>query len=406
MVAESQPGHIDQIKQTNAGAVYRLIDQLGPVSRIDLSRYAQLAPASITKIVREMLAAHLVQETEIQEPGSRGRPAVGLIVETEAWHYLSMRISRGEINLALRDLSSKLVVEELLPLPLTDEVPFLQRIIGHIDTFFIRHQQKLERLTSIAITLPGIIDTQSGIIRRMPFYDDVRDVPLGDTLSSRTGVPVFIQHDISAWTMTEALFGASRGARDVIQVVIDHNVGAGVITGGRLLHAGSSSLVEIGHTQVDPYGKRCYCGNHGCLETIASVESVLELARTRMKQSMSSMLHQQPLTVEWLCEAALKGDLLARDIISGVGDNVGRILAIMVNLFNPQKILIGSPFNQAADVLFPAITACIRQQSLPAYSQHIAVEKTRFLNRGTMSGAALVKDALYNGSLLIRLLQG
>ena len=69
VAADSQPGHIDQIKQTNAGAVYRLIDQLGPVSRIDLSRLAQLAPASITKIVREMLEAHLVQETEIQEPG-------------------------------------------------------------------------------------------------------------------------------------------------------------------------------------------------------------------------------------------------------------------------------------------------------------------------------------------------
>ena len=89
MVAENQPGHIDQIKQTNAGAVYRLIDQLGPVSRIDLSRLAQLAPASITKIVREMLEAHLVQELEIKEAGNRGRPAVGLVVETEAWHYLT-----------------------------------------------------------------------------------------------------------------------------------------------------------------------------------------------------------------------------------------------------------------------------------------------------------------------------
>lgn len=406
MVADSQPGHIDQIKQTNAGAVYRLIDQLGPVSRIDLSRLAQLAPASITKIVREMLEAHLVQETEIQEPGSRGRPAVGLMVETEAWHYLALRVSRGEIHLALRDLSSKLVVEERLELPLQDPTALLHRIITHIDHFFIRHQGKLERLTSIAITLPGIIDTESGIVHRMPFYDDVKDMPLGETLSAHTGVPVYIQHDISAWTMAEALFGASRGARDVIQVVIDHNVGAGVITDGRLLHAGSSSLVEIGHTQVDPYGKRCYCGNHGCLETIASVESVLELAQVRMHQSMSSMLHQQPLTVESLCEAALQGDLLAKDIITSVGSNVGRILAIMVNLFNPQKILIGSPFNQAADILFPAISDCIRQQSLPAYSQHISVERTQFSNRGTMAGAALVKDALYSGSLLIRLLQG
>jgi transcriptional regulator of PTS gene len=252
VVADSQPGHIDQIKQTNAGAVYRLIDQLGPVSRIDLSRLAQLAPASITKIVREMLEAHLVQETEIQEPGSRGRPAVGLVVETEAWHYLSLRISRGEIFLALRDLSSKLVVEDRLELPLNAEQPLLDAIVTHIDQFFIRHQQRLERLTAIAITMPGIIDTENGIVHRMPFYDDVKEMPLGEVLKNHTGVPVYIQHDISAWTMAEALFGASRGARDVIQVVIDHNVGAGVITDGRLLHAGSSSLVEIGHTQVDP----------------------------------------------------------------------------------------------------------------------------------------------------------
>ena len=283
MVADSQPGHIDQIKHTNAGAVYRLIDQLGPVSRIDLSRLAQLAPASITKIVREMLEAHLVQETEIQEPGSRGRPAVGLVVETEAWHYLSLRISRGEIFLALRDLSSKLVVEDRLELPLNAEQPLLDAILTHIDQFFIRHQQRLERLTAIAITLPGIIDTENGIVHRMPFYENVKEMPLGDVLENHTGVPAYIQHDISAWTMAEALFGASRGARDVIQVVIDHNVGAGVITDGRLLHAGSSSLVEIGHTQVDPYGKRCYCGNHGCLETIASVESVLELAQIKGK---------------------------------------------------------------------------------------------------------------------------
>ncbi len=406
MVADSQPGHIDQIKQTNAGAVYRLIDQLGPVSRIDLSRLAQLAPASITKIVREMLEAHLVQETEIQDPGSRGRPAVGLKVETDAWHYLSLRINRGTIQIALRDLSSKSVAEEELELPLDDPQPLLTRIVTHIDQFFIRHQHKLERLTAIAITLPGIIDTENGIVHRMPFYLDVKEMPLGETLEKHTGVPVYIQHDISAWTMAELLFGASRGARDVIQVVIDHNVGAGVITDGRLLHAGSSSLVEIGHTQVDPWGKRCYCGNHGCLETIASIESVLELAQARMSQSMSSRLHEQPLTVTSLCEAAQQGDLLAKDIISGVGTHVGRIIAIMVNLFNPQKILIGSPFNQAADTLFPAIADCIRQQALPAYSKHITVESTQFSNQGTMAGAALVKDAMYNGSLLIRLLQG
>ncbi|WKV51086.1 MULTISPECIES: ROK family transcriptional regulator [Dickeya] len=405
MIVSGQPGHIDQIKQMNAGGVYRLIDENGPISRIELSKRAQLAPASITKIVRELMEAHLVRETEYQEMGSRGRPAIGLVLDTEAWHYLSVRISNQVMTLALRDLSGHLVVEELVDLPTEHPQSLLERILIEIDQFFIRHQRKLERLTAIAITSPGMVDSSTGMIHRMPFYD-VEEMAIGPELEKRTGVPVYLQHDICAWTMAEALFGASRGCQNVIQIVIDHNVGAGVITGGRILHAGSRTLVEIGHTQVDPYGKRCYCGNHGCLETVASIESMLELAQQRLKGSMSSLLHGSPLTVESLCDAALKGDQLAKDIIVDVGNNVGRITAIMVNLFNPEKILIGSPLNQAADILYPAIIDCIRRQALPAYSHQLQVTSTHFYNQGTVPGAALIKDALYNGSLLIKLMQG
>jgi len=405
VIVEGQPGHIDQIKQINAGTVYRLIDQFGPISRIELSKKAQLAPASITKIVRELLQAHLVQETEYQEPGSRGRPAVGLILDTQAWHYLSARISLGTLTLSLRDLSSKLVVEDIVPLPAENPVPFLDRVVAHIDSFFILHQRKLERLTAMAITLPGMIDAPRGIIQKMPFYP-VESVPLGPVLAERSGLPVFIQHDIAAWTKAESLYGASRGYRNVIQVVIDDNVGAGVITGGQVLHGNTSSVVEIGHTQVDPYGKRCYCGNHGCLETLASIDNILELVRQRLAVANNSLLNSQPVTVENLCDAANRGDALARDVIIGVGQNVGRILAIMVNLFNPEKVLIGSPLNQAKAILHPAIMSCIQQQCLPAYSENIQLESTQFFNHGTMPGAALVKDALYNGSLLVKLLQG
>lgn len=405
MIVEGQPGHIDQIKQINAGTVYRLIDQFGPISRIELSKRAQLAPASITKIVRELVQAHLVQETEYQEPGSRGRPAIGLVLDTQAWHYLSARIGLGTVTLSLRDLSSKLVVEEQLSLPAEGSAPFLTRLVALIDQFFIRHQSRLERLTAMAITLPGMIDSSRGIIQKMPFYQ-ADDVAIGPELAERSGLPVFVQHDIAAWTKAESLYGASRGFRNVIQVVIDDNVGAGVITGGQVLHGRTSSVVEIGHTQVDPYGKRCYCGNHGCLETLASIDNILELAKARLNLAEHSLLHDQPITVETLCDAANRGDALARDIIVGVGQNVGRIVAIMVNLFNPEKILIGSPLNLAKSTLHPAIMSCIQQQALPAYSEHIELESTYFDNHGTMPGAALIKDALYNGSLLVKLLQG
>ncbi|MEG0055538.1 sugar metabolism global transcriptional regulator Mlc [Hafnia sp.] len=406
MIAESQPGHIDQIKQINAGAVYRLIDQHGQISRIELSKRAQLAPASITKIVRELLEAHLVQETEFQDLGSRGRPAVGLILDTVAWHYLCVRVGHGVMTLALRDLSSKLVAENDIDLPAQAEQPLLERIINEIDQFFIRHQNKLERLTAIAITLPGLINSAKGMVHRMPFYADVCDMPLGPELEQHTGLPVFLQHDICAWTMAESLFGAGEGCGNMLQVVIDHDVGAGVITDGRLLNGGRHSVVEIGHTQVDPYGKQCYCGNHGCLETVAGLDHILDLAQQRLPLSPSSLLHNGPITIDAICQAAMQGDQLSKDIISSVGNNVGRILAIMVNLFNPDKILIGSPLNQASAILFPSINAAIQQQSLPYYAHGLNVEATHFRNNGTMPAAALVKEALYNGSLLVQLLQG
>ncbi|WP_168395544.1 sugar metabolism global transcriptional regulator Mlc [Erwinia amylovora] len=405
MITDSLPGHIDHIKQMNAGIVYRLIDRYGPVSRIDLSKKASLSPASITKIVRELLQAHLVKESEFHEAGSRGRPATGLVLDSQAWHFLSVRIGHGEIDIALRDLSTQLVAEQQLPLPAVAEEPLLARILQHIERFFILHQHRLERLTAIAFTLSGSINSRTGIVQHLPFYQ-ADNLPLGPEMEKRSGLPVFIQNDICAWTRAESLFGASRDASDIIQVVIGQNVGAAVMTTGQLLHGGGNTMAEIGHIQVDPCGQRCYCGNRGCLETVAGIDNILKLAAQRLSASTGSVLHNQPLTIDNLCDAALHGDRLACDIIVGVGSSLGRILAIMVNLFHPQKILIGSPLNRARSVLFPAIVGCIRQQALPTLSAELSVESTRWVQSGTLSGAALVKDALYNGSLLIRLLQG
>ena len=188
--------------------------------------------------------------------------------------------------------------------------------------------------------------------------------------------------------------------------MIDETVGAGVISGGQLLHKRGRALVEIGHTQIDPYGQQCYCGNHGCLETVASTGSLLQLAAQRLSSQPDSLLPREPLTIASLCAAAQQGDRLARDVIAGVGHHIGRILAMMVNIFNPQQILIGSPLNQAADVLFPAVSSTIRQQALPAYSNEIQLAPTSLSDPGTHGAAALIKDSLYSGHLLVKLLQG
>ncbi|WP_166304181.1 sugar metabolism global transcriptional regulator Mlc [Photorhabdus cinerea] len=405
MSMDGQPSHIDQIKQNNIGTVYRLIDQYGPISRIELSKKAQLAPASITKIVRELVDAHLVMETEFLDLGFRGRPATGLRLASESWHFLCVSISLGNLMLGLRDLSGKLIVEDVLPLPANNDKSFLDRIVDEIDSFFSRYQSCLERLTAISITINAIVDPTKGLIYSSPYYQ-VQELPISEYLHRRTGLPVFLQHEITAWTIAESLYGAAKNCQNIIQIVIDENIGAGVIIAGQTLHSDNRSVMEIGHIQAEPNGELCQCGNLGCLETFANISHILSRTKQLLTTAPDSLLNYESLTIESLCQAANKSDILAMDIIRDIGVKIGRIIAIMVNLFNPEKILIGSPLNACQQILYPIINECIKQQSLPVYSKQVTLVATEFNNSGTLSAVASVKKALYDGSLLINLMKG
>ncbi|MEQ4923460.1 sugar metabolism global transcriptional regulator Mlc [Proteus hauseri] len=401
----NQPSHIDHVKQFNLGAVFRLIDEHGPISRISLSKKAELAPASITKITRELVEAHLIHETEFPGLGFRGRPAVGLKLESKGWHFLCIRINDGNLLFSLRELDSNLVVEDTFDFPKSYSDDFLHHFLVVIDKFFERYQSYVERLTAISVTMNAIVDPISGVIHSSPYYC-VKDIPLAEQIHKKTGVAVFLQHNVTAWTMAESLYGGAKKTTDVLQIVIDDIVGAGVITGGRTLHSHSHSAVEIGHTKVIDSQNSCYCGAKGCLETEVALPYLLKKAQVLAIANPDSLLNRYPITAESLCDAILVGDKQAVEIINLVANRLGFILAVMVNTFNPQKILIGSPLCRAKSIFFPLLLRNIQNHVLPRYAQTLIIEETELRNKGTLPAAALVKEALYNGSLLIELMQG
>ncbi|WP_413110492.1 ROK family transcriptional regulator [Thaumasiovibrio sp. DFM-14] len=406
----AQPGHIDHIKRNNAGSVYRLIDQQGPISRIELSKRSQLAPASITKITRELMDAHLIQETQIIEPASRGRPAIGLKTLNEGWQFMSIRLGRGYLTIALHEHGGDLLIDERHNLSDTEQEPLLQKIISEINTFFARHVKEVDRVTSIAISLPGLINAQEGVVLQMPHYN-IKNMPLGPRIHEATGLPVFIANDTHAWALAERLFGHSREAENSILISIHHGIGAGIVLDGTVLQGRLGNVGELGHIQIKPFGKKCFCGNYGCLETVASPQAVKDqvnemLNEAKPAEPRPSSLHGGAITIERICEAAVANDPLARQVIIELGHNLGQAIAIMVNLFNPEKILIGGEFNRAKKVLYPAIRECIESSALPAYCQNLQLEESSFYTQATMPGAALVKRAMYDGSLLMKMIDG
>lgn len=403
----AHPGHVDHIKQVNAGRVYQLIDQYGPISRIDLSKLSDLAPASITKITRELIAAHLVHETTVQEALSRGRPAVGLQTRNEGWQFLSIRLGRGYMTLALHELGGDVLIDSKIEIHETDQDDLLARILHEINDFFQTYSSHLERLTSIAITLPGSVNGENGVVMKMPFYQ-VKDFPLGVEIYKATGVPVFIANDTRAWALAEKLFGHAQNSDNSVLVSIHNGLSAGVMVSGRVLQGRFGNIGDMGHIQVDPMGKTCSCGKKGCFDTVASSQAIRDEVKSRILSGEKSILSDSVnyLTLEDICHAAVLGDALSCDVMRRLGTNLGKAISILINMFHPDKVLIAGVINQTKEVLYPSMLQCISDLCQEEDVKSLDIMASRFYKQSTMPGAALIKQALFDGSLLMKVTEG
>lgn len=396
-------GNVDLVKQLNSAAVYRLIDQSGPISRIQIADISQLAPASITKITRQLLERGLIREVD-QQASTGGRRAISIVAETKAFQAIGVRLGRHDTTITLYDLTGKALHEEFTPLPETTQQALEDALFSAIARFLEQIQRKRRELIAISVILPGLVDPYSGVVRFMP-HISVNQWPLVEHLRKRFGLPAFVGHDIRSLALAEHYFGATRDCDDTILVRIHRGTGAGIIVNGQIFLGSNGNVGEIGHIQVDPLGEHCYCGNFGCLETIAANGAIEQRTRRLISQGYPSKLTQDDCQIGAICKAANRGDVLACEVIEQVGHQLGKAVAIAINLFNPQKVVLAGEITEAHKVLLPAVQRCIENQALIGFRQNLPVVISA-LDHGSAIGAfALVKRAMLNGVLLQSLLE-
>lgn len=400
---QAQIGNVDLVKQLNSAAVYRLIDQQGPISRIQIAEQSQLAPASVTKITRQLIERGLIKEVD-QQASTGGRRAISIITETRGFHTIGVRLGRNDATVTLYDLSGKALAEEHYPLPQRTQETLEQALFNAIADFCAAHQRKMRELIAIAVILPGLVDPDNGIIRYMP-HITVNNWPLVANLRQRFNVTSFVGHDIRSLALAEHYFGASRDCADSILVRLHRGTGAGIIANGQIFLGSNGNVGEIGHIQVDPLGERCHCSNFGCLETIAANSAIENRVRHLLQQGYSSTLTLDDCSIQAISKAANRGDALATEVIEHAGRYLGKAIAIAINLFNPQKIVLAGEITEAEKVLFPAIESCINTQTLKAFHKNLPVVRSALNHRSAIGAFALAKRAMLNGTLLQRLLE-
>lgn len=400
---QAQIGNVDLVKQLNSAAVYRLIDQAGPISRIQIAELSHLAPASVTKITRQLLERGLIKEVD-QQASTGGRRAISIITETRLFQAIGVRLGRHDATLTLFDLSARALAEEHFPLPERTQETLQDALLKILTTFINNNQRKIRELIAISVILPGLVEPDTGVVRYMPHLP-VNEWPLVSVLEKKFNITCFVGHDIRSLALAEHYFGATRDCDDTILVRVHRGTGAGIISNGQIFIGRNGNVGEIGHIQVDPLGERCHCGNFGCLETIAANAAIENRVRQRLEQGYPSRLSLDDCDIASICKAANKGDTLATEVIEHVGRQLGKAIAIAINLFNPQKVVIAGELVEAEKILMPTIQACINTQALNAFRTKLPVVRSQLNDRSAIGAFALVKRAMLNGALLQRLLE-
>ncbi|NBI42925.1 ROK family protein [[Haemophilus] felis] len=402
---DNQIANVDLVKQMNSAVVYKLIDQQGPISRIQISELSQLAPASVTKITRHLLARGLIKEVDQQE-STGGRRATSIEAEHKAFRTILIRLGRKHTTFAIMDLSTKLIKKEVFDLPESQTVESIEAFLFERIGFFIQENNKRGyEFIAIGITVPGFVDAKTNMIEYMPHLKLERSWNLANNISQHFNLATFIGHDVRSLALAEHYFGVTQDCYDSLLLRIHRGVGAGIVINHEVFLGYKNNVGEIGHIQVDPLGKRCLCGNVGCLETVVSNSAIERKMHQLLEDGyQSKWLSLEAHDIEAICKASNKNDAAAMELIEHVGVQIGRVLAMSVNMFNPEKIVISGEITQAKHILFDAIQRSLDNYALPAFVKSIPLVASELKNEDVIGAFALIKRALLDGSLLKRLL--
>ena len=247
-------------------------------------------------------------------------------------------------------------------------------------------------VAGVGVGCPGLINPWQGIVGRSPNMANMENFPLKDKLAKALGLPVEIQNDANAAVLGEWLFSPqSKGINNLVIFTLGTGVGGGVVCDGHLLVGADNAATELGHLKVEwNNGAQCGCGRKGCVEAYAGAAGIARIALQQIVASGGkTSLQPEGITTKDISIAAAKGDAVAREILKKVGEYLGRAVCLVIETFNPEKVVIGGGASAAMDWLRPGIDASIAQYASFALTRERAqIERSAFPDDINIIGAA------------------
>ncbi|MEO6704546.1 MAG: ROK family transcriptional regulator [Ginsengibacter sp.] len=372
--------------------VINLLDTQEESSIPEISLSLNISIPTATSIVMELLDDGIIEDCG-KIHSIAGRPASRFCLLSEACYFLGMDVRDNYINIGLLDFKKNLTLtDQEIPFTLENTSKSLDRLIEILQTFLNKKEVAEKSILSICVILTGRINSDRGYSFS---YFHFSEEPLAHYIENKVGIKVFLENDSRAMAYGEFHKGVVKNEKNVLFVNIDYGLGLGILIDGKLYYGKSGFSGEFGHIPLFDNEIICHCGKKGCLETEASGRALLRMFNKKIQNGSVSNIVQESteinnLTINDIIEATKQEDVLAIELISKIGYNLGRGIAVLINLFNPELIIIGGSLSATGDYLYLTTKIGLNKYSLSLANSDSKLCISALKDKAGVLGAALI----------------
>ena len=356
----------------------------------ELAKDTLLSVPTVTKAVTELIELGYIVEYGKQET-SEGRRPILYGLNPESGFFVGVEIKVDFINLGLMNFRGDMVeLDDNVPCRIDNTMESVEDLCRLVKQFIDKSEVDKSRIQNIMFCISGRVNSATGYSHTLYNFSEQ---PLTRLLSDILGYRVDIENDTRAFAYGEYTKGVVRGERDVLFINASWGLGLGIIVDGELYRGKSGFAGEFGHTHMFDNDILCHCGKKGCLETEASGSAMQRIVRRRIEEGETSFLTSHTgdiYSLESIIEAINDEDPLCIDVVEHVGQRLGESVANLINLFNPELVVIGGMLSKAGDFLLQAVGASVRKYSLSIVNRDTRLCLSKLNERGGIIGTCML----------------
>ena len=359
----------------------------------DLAKELELSIPTVTKFITEMCEEGYIKEYgKLNTSGGRHPNLYGL--NPDSGYFIGVDIKKHSVNIGMINFYGDTVSRQMnIPYRSENTAEALEHLIVLINNFIAQVEVSKEKILHICINISGRVNPETGYSHSMFNFSEE---PLAEVLTERIGLPVCIDNDTRAMTYGEFLKGCVKGEKNIIFINVSWGLGMGIIIEGKVYTGKSGFSGEFGHTSAFDNEILCHCGKKGCLETEASGMALHRILIERIQNGEASILSKRvseqktPLLLEDIIAAVNKEDPLCIEIVEEIGQKLGRQIAGLINIFNPELVIIGGTLASTGDYITQPIKTAIRKYSLNLVNKDSDIRVSKLQEQAGVVGACML----------------